>query len=160
VNKKILFFLFFIIIFINACIKDNKITCEIFINEIIQNDLTTYAFIERHGVPNKKDEFDEDCSYGFVTLYYGNNLFRFWVNDKENINAICDWKIIDDLYKYFPYRKKINKDTIINIFKNNYDERYDDFFNEYYVRYLLDDSTLIFIFKEDKLSSIEWSIDR
>ena len=144
-------------------VNENKITCEEFINEIAQNDFTIDRLIEKYGIPDKKDEPYDRYGGDFVTIYYGNNEFHFYVNDKENINTICDWKIRDNLNKYFPDNKVINKNTIINTFhnnNNNYDEMFDSYFNEYYIRYLLDISVLIFILKDDKLNSIEWSLDR
>jgi hypothetical protein len=78
---------------------------------------------------------------------------------------IQDWEINEDFYQYSELLNTddLNKENIKKTFGEGYKESFSDYFlslDRSKVSYRMENSTLVFMFKNDILTKIIWSMDR
>jgi hypothetical protein len=160
-NRIIFINIIFIIIF-NSCLNKNEYTPQKFVEEIIPNSFSMKLFIEKYGNPDNiiEDIYNYDPSGKVVDIFYGENVFNFYINNKNMADFSQGWKIRNNFTKYSKLfvEDNINRNQIINAFRENFREY--NIYGNNHIGYKLEDSELIFVFKENKLIEIIWTLDR
>jgi hypothetical protein len=148
----------------NNIYSQNTVYSLNFIDEFVLDNLTLDLMINKYGYPDDIKEiiYNYDPRGKVVVLYYGKNEFHFYVNNDEEINSLQDIEIKENFYNYFPEfgKNNMSKEYIIETFGHGNNEYDFNFFQEYIISYWLNDSVLCFIFRNNMLINIGWSINR
>ena len=160
-------------IIILSCSNNTKWTCQKFVEEIVPIDFTMQSLIEKYGKPDKiiENVYNYDPSGKVIDIYYGENVFHFYLNSENNVTFPQDWIIRNNFKDYSSLfiENDINKIKITNTLgKYNFREynidgknyiAYEVVLNKNNISYLIN-SELIFIFEDNNLIEIQWSMDR
>jgi len=183
-QKANIFFLFFFL-FIHCSTNQIKNTEKLFYdissNNISLDKPTVFSvsqesLVKKYGVPSEIFEFTyRNDPYGkTIVIYYGGHFvtdekyenyekyFKFYVLNDGN-SYLQDWEINDDFYQCSKLLNIVNIDKryIKKTFGGDYKESFSDYFHDRSeIIYRIKNGTLIFIFMNDVLTKVKWSMDR
>jgi len=136
------------------CSIVNRKNPQNLVDEIAPRSSTVSSIIEKHGNPDRINEFDDKNSK-HVILNYGENHFYFRIYENGS-SFLISWFLESNFSEYSDLlsNNKLNKKDIRKMFGKGESEGF--YQNSSYIEYNVNNGTLLFNFKDEKLISIVW----